>query len=299
MQDINEMLNFARGQGLLIDTIITDGKLRRAKTIDKPNNLEAWWVAFSNCLMVGNWRTGMKCIWHPKGYTPTHQDNESLRLARIAFKAESDKQKLKAINVCNDIWSKTALAHEHPYLSKKNIEPYVARLDRFNNLVVPIISSDGDLMSLQFISPTGEKRFKSGGSLKGHAAMIGSLESASSLLVCEGYATGCSLHEATSLPVVIAFNAGNLEAVCTSLKRNHPMLKIILCADNDHRAEQRGQTNVGLDKANAIAKLLNLQMIWPKFSDEDLGSDFNDVHCQLGIDGLHMMLSPVFDGGTK
>ncbi|MFC7556311.1 hypothetical protein ACFQU7_34900 [Pseudoroseomonas wenyumeiae] len=32
------------------------------------------------------------------------------------------------------------------------------------------------------------------------------------LLVAEGYATGATLHEATRLPVVVAFNAGNLAA---------------------------------------------------------------------------------------
>jgi putative DNA primase/helicase len=295
MEYIYEMLTFAREQGASTNTIIPDGKLRRYNSAEKPKSHEIWVVASQTHITVGNWRTGIQRTWHPKGHVATSQDKEVLRLARLSYKAESAKKQLEAAKKCKLIWSKTALAHDHPYLTKKNIKPFIARVDRFNCLVIPVASSDDDLRSLQFISKTGKKHFKGGGSLKGHAAMIGSLESASSLLVCEGYATGCSLHEATSLPVVIAFNAGNLDSVCTSLKLNHPMLKIIICADNDHRAEQRGQSNVGLDKANAVAKLLNIRAIWPNFDTDSLGSDFNDVHCQLGLDGLRVMLSPTLD----
>jgi putative DNA primase/helicase len=295
MEFINEMLTFALEQGASTNTIIPDGKLRRYNSAEKPKSHEIWAVASQTHITVGNWRTGIQRTWHPKGHVATSQDKEVLRLARLSYKAESAKKQLEAAKECNLIWSQTLPSHEHPYLTRKNIQTCIARVDRFNNLVVPLRSIAGELMSLQFITPKGDKRFKSGGSLKGNAAMIGSLKNATNLLVCEGYATGCSLHEATELPVVVAFNAGNLLDVCTSLKRQHPMLNLILCADNDHRAVQNGQKNVGLDKANDVAKLLNLRVIWPNFDSDSLGSDFNDVHCQLGLDGLRIMLSPSLD----
>jgi putative DNA primase/helicase len=41
--------------------------------------------------------------------------------------------------------------------------------------------------------------------------------------------TGASIHEATSLPVAIAFNAGNLLAVAKAMRVKFPDAKIILC----------------------------------------------------------------------
>jgi len=301
MNYYNELLAAAHAFGLTINKLPDDGEIHRSGTLAKPKSLVGWAYVGPNYKYAafGDWSTGAKQAWVPQGCSFTHQDKLTLKLLSKANKVKRINNQIKAISQCKKIWQQSSSANNHSYIIRKRIKPYTARVDHFDNLLIPVCSLDGDLMSLQFISPEGEKRFKKDASPKGHAAMIGILEGTSTLLVCEGYATGCSLHEATSLPVVVAFNAGNLEAVCTSLKRKHPMLKIILSADNDHRAEQKGQTNVGLDKANAIAKLLNLQMIWPNFSDDDLGSDFNDVHCQLGIDGLRMMLSPVFDGGTK
>ena len=40
--------------------------------------------------------------------------------------------------------------------------------------------------------------------------MLGQPEGAAVVLVAEGYATAASLHEATGLPVAVAFDAGNL-----------------------------------------------------------------------------------------
>lgn len=296
MSYLNEMQAFAHEQGLL-GRIIPDGKLRRANTVERPNSLEAWLVAYPNHLTIGNWRTGMKYTWRPQGNSLTHQDKEELRLARLAYKAEIAKKQLEAAKVCESIWHQTILINENPYLTKKQIQRHIARMDRFNNLVVPVSSFHGKLMSLQFIPPKGEKRFKSGGVVSGNAAMIGSFDNTGTLLVCEGYATGCSLHEATNLPVVVAFNAGNLEAVCKTLSLAHPTFKLVLCADNDHQTERKTGINVGLDKARIIAEKLNVLWLWPEFEADNQGSDFNDIHCQHGLQALTNLLIPAINGG--
>ena len=41
------------------------------------------------------------------------------------------------------------------------------------------------------------------------------------LIVCEGYATGASLHDATGEAVAVAFNSGNLEAVALDLRAKY------------------------------------------------------------------------------
>lgn len=299
MEYNNEMLAFTHSKGVLVDRIITDGKLRRAPTVDKPKSLEAWIVARGNRITIGNWRTGMLCTWHTKGYVSTHQDKEELRLARAAFNAEVAIRQLKAIKSCKEIWQQTVPTNNHPYLSRKHIHRHIAQVDRFNNLVVPISSFDGQIKSLQFITPNGDKRFKSGASSKGHAALIGDFNSADVVLVCEGYATGCSLHEATNGPVIVAFNAGNLELVCKAVTLAYPKIKLVICADNDHQSESNGGINVGLDKARKIAKQLNIALTWPRFAQGDEGTDFNDIHCSLGLSALTKMLTPLLVAGDN
>jgi putative DNA primase/helicase len=53
------------------------------------------------------------------------------------------------------------------------------------------------------------------------------------LLLCEGYATGASIHMATGEQVVVCFSSGNLPDVAAVLREKHPSKEIIVCADND------------------------------------------------------------------
>ena len=154
-------------------------------------------------------------------------------------------------------------------------------------------------MSLQFISSDGQKRFKRGASLKGNASLIGDFDNPDTLLICEGYATGCSLHEATQLTVVVAFNAGNLAVVSKAMAKAHPTIKLVICADNDHQGQRKTGVNVGLDKARMVADQLNVMLLWPEFHPDNDGSDFNDIHCQQGLDALTNMLMPAINGGRS
>ena len=69
---------------------------------------------------------------------------------------------------------------------------------------------------------------------------IGNPEGAARLVDCgEGYATGAAIHEATNYPVVVAFNAGNLEPVARSLRTESPSINLTVCADDEHNAGNR------------------------------------------------------------
>ena len=79
------------------------------------------------------------------------------------------------------------------------------------------------------------------------------------LLIAEGYATAATLHEATGLPVAVAFHANNLTAVASAYHAADPGLRIIIASDNDHQREQeigadgRPKENVGRPKAEVAA----------------------------------------------
>lgn len=163
--------------------------------------------------------------------------------------------------LCSDkaaaMWSKAHdfIAASHPYIVKKKIRPVGAR--QFGaQILVPmyqiddsdLLWSDRKLVSLQCISEAqkedGSKELKkvflTGTPKKGSFAFlapgladpkISEIES-DIVYVCEGWATGCSVYEASQKPVIVAFDAGNIDSVIRTIRRV-TKAKIVIAADND------------------------------------------------------------------
>jgi hypothetical protein len=75
-------------------------------------------------------------------------------------------------------------------------------------IAVPVIIG-GAITSLQFISADGGKRLLKGGAVAGGAFEITGDDT---VVICEGFATGASIREATGYSVIVAFNSDNLVA---------------------------------------------------------------------------------------
>ena len=152
----------------------------------------------------------------------------------------------------------------------------------------------GKLHSLQAITPDGEKRFHPGGRVKGCYHAIG--RPAGRIIVCEGYATGASLYEATGDAVAVAFNAGNLEAVALALHAKHPGLQIIMAADDDHLTDG----NPGLGKATAVARAVGGAVAAPSFpaGRRDKDTDFNDLAALAGLDAVKACMHAAIESGA-
>jgi len=110
-------------------------------------------------------------------------------------------------------------------------------------------------------------------------------------VVCEGYATGASIHEATGIAVAVSFNAGNLEAVALSIKTRYPEATVILAADDDHAK----QLNVGLRKATEAALTVGGLLAIPYFNTDRNSewTDFNDLHTHEGLEAVKRCFSVV------
>jgi putative DNA primase/helicase len=137
--------------------------------------------------------------------------------------------------------------------------------------------------SLQTIAPDGTKMFMSGGRVKGCYFGIGKPKGA--LIVCEGFATGASIHECTGHAVAVAFNAGNLEAVAVALRTKYPALKIIIAADDDHQTPG----NPGMTKATAAAQTTGCHHSGARVQgggSVNNMTDFNDLHLLAGPDAV-------------
>lgn len=130
-------------------------------------------------------------------------------------------------------------------------------------------------MNLQRIHPDGNKRFLRGGQITGCYAPLGAPVTGQPLYICEGWATGATLHESTGASVACAMNAGNLLTAGRELQRRYPDTELIIAGDDDRQT--RG--NPGRAAATSAAQTLSIGLVfpaWPENAPLSL-SDFNDL----------------------
>lgn len=239
----------------------------------------------------GSWRTGQQYTW--AGHSHRLPSHEYKRLATSAARERSATAASRCIDGkmrAKALWDiGSPVLATHPYLQRKFITALGIK-QRNGSLLVPVHDERGQLQSIQFINAAGEKRFLAGAPTKGGRLLLGSAPAPHHpVLLCEGYATGMTLHSTLGLPVIVAFTAGNLLDVGTDIRKTYRMAKLFICADNDHQTAG----NPGLTKGRLAARRLNAQLIAPpRFHG---GSDFNDLYCLLGSETLveHFLDTPL------
>ena len=152
------------------------------------------------------------------------------------------------------------LDYSHPYLERKNVKAHGLFKTEDDRLLIQLRNPRGNLLSLQYIDRNGNKRFHGGLPAKGGMFVIGLSDSngaaPNKLFLAEGYATAASIHEATEVPTVVAFNAKNLVVVATALREEYPETEIIIVADND-------ESGVGEKAAKEAAKATSSEVVMP------------------------------------
>lgn len=258
------------------DKIIPDGKLHRFYVQgDRAGSQNGWYILYGDSLpsgAFGCWKRGVAHTWCAKTENAMTQAerrefSDAVKRAQQARETEETQRRKEARDKALSIWkaARPALS-DHPYLVKKGVGNHGLRLHR-DTLVIPMRDSAGNLHSLQFIDGEGNKRFLSGGRKKGCYFPIG--KPLDSLCIAEGYATAASIYESTGLPVAVAFDAGNLEAVALALRGKFPEIEITLCADNDEQTNG----NPGLTKAREAAAACGGLLAVPP-----IHGDFNDLY---------------------
>ena len=250
--------------------LVPDGKLRRYRVEgDKAGSANGWYVLHEHPIMAGafgSWKTGESHNWREvRQKPPTAREREQLRQAMQAAQAarvvEQAAVHEQARAKAERLWQRALPAvNSHPYLQRKHIAAIGIRRLR-DMLLIPARDSGGVLHTLQFISPDGSKRFLSGGRIAGCYYAMG--RPAGVLLLCEGYATGATLHQATGHAVAVAFNCGNLPAVARALRAKFPMQRILVCADNDMRTPG----NPGVTRAQEAARAVGGAVVVPRFAE--------------------------------
>jgi putative DNA primase/helicase len=219
------------------------------------------------------------------------QEKEAAQIAAAQAAASVEAQAL---------WDSASDQGESPYLARKGVRGHGVRFTSDGWLLVPVRDGAGRLWNVQRIAPgkpqSGtDKFFIKDGRKSGLWHVLGSLEGASQALIAEGYATAASLRQATGLPVVAAFDAGNLLHVAKALRQAYPKLALVVCGDDDVATAERTGHNPGREKAEAAARAVGGVVVFPADMPLD-ASDFNDMHLAQGLEAVNTCVRYGLDG---
>lgn len=240
---------------------------------------------------INNKHSGESRTWTYNGPSLTPEQRARMRaqalLREEAANAERSRAQDLAATHAKEILAKAVPAYGHGYVQKKGMHPahllqiqgsVLLEYDEFygdsgrtaikpnmNYLVLPMQTIKGELRAVQAIGEDGSKTFMRGGQKKGTVSVLGA-DTFQSLCeriekvpeqrflasFVEGFSTGHSLHSATKEPVVICWDAGNLQAVVSEAAATMPVNMVpIIAVDNDQFFAERAlgflSTKVGIN----------------------------------------------------
>lgn len=236
-----------RARGIIPpDCIVGDGRIHRCDAEGKNGRDDASYVFHDDELPAGafcNWRDGVGWeSWRADTERKwTSAEREAFKLKqeaqRIQREAEEAKRREEARDRIKALRELVRPASpEHPYLKRKGIKPFA--LGQFTGqLTLAGVDCHGALVArygescMQFLTDSA-KRFL--GPASGTYYAVGKPNGV--VVVCEGVATGHSLHEATGYAVAVAGSAGNLDAVGAALRAKLADARLVFAADDDREA---------------------------------------------------------------
>lgn len=232
----------------------------------------------AECVHIIDHASGWSCTVFADSET-TSIDRAEAKRQHIAAERERKQQlkvqRDKAMRQLNWELSRAGQCMGTPYTKRKGITvPHTLPCSyRHQCAYVCLQDIDGNLQTVQRLYDDGEKKAWPGLPITGAFHLLGSIFPNKPILICEGFATGCTLHEQTGHPVVCAMFASNLKPVALALRERHPRHDITVCGDDDrHTAGNPGRT-----KATEAAAAIGARVTFPVFPDGVEGSDFNDM----------------------
>lgn len=279
---LQEMSDF----GLSVEAITSDGNIHRCNSNAKgKKNKDGWYCIKKHedvyYAVFGCWvRSEFRKV------SNRNSNKESSKIWKIlddqrAYAEIERIKEAKRISAaylarCND-----QAQMDNPYLVNKGVGIWGDLRGHNNKLILPVVNTLGEVISCQEIDEYGNKKFIYKGVITGGCYPIPGDNSL--VCICEGYATGATIREATGYKVLVAFNAGNLKFVARHALQMFPAGNIIVCADNDHVTMAKVGFNPGIKEAQKIKTSMGINYVYPTGID---GSDFNDMAAEKGIQSV-------------
>ncbi|MGO9056954.1 MAG: DUF927 domain-containing protein [Candidatus Binataceae bacterium] len=285
--------------------IVPDSVLHRFRGPgDKPGRENCWYVLFEYGGAFGSWRLGIDGTWSAQrngngklSAKDRKRIKEQIGAAKAQAEAERRERQANAAAKARRVLSRALNvvdSNEHQYLSTKQIQPHTAKRSGQALCISMRDVGSSEIVNVQFIRSDGTKRFIEGGRVAGCYHPIADAQGKfTKIAVAEGFATAASIHEATSIPVAVAFNASNLLAVAKALRKKYREAEIIVCGDDDRTVDG----NPGVTKARQAAAAVGGRLAIPTFPEGVKGTDFNDLGCALGVDAVRNQIVAAMSSG--
>lgn len=249
-----------------------------------------------------NWQTGQKeTVWLKDEMTPVDR-------RKVAERIEKDnREKRERAARAAEIAGKLLAAAElkpHAYLARKgfpNEQVHVIQAKAVAQIGGAYLVPEGGksaillparhghkISSAQLIWEDGAKKFLAGGEMGGASHRIAR---GSETWLCEGFATALSIRTALkglnrSATVVCCFSASNIATVSLSIEG-----RCFIAADSDKPLEQFGWIGTGEHYAKIAGK--------PYVMPPGIGTDFNDMHAELGIFAIQKLVATFLRGAGR
>lgn len=299
-----------RARGLIVEgPAIMDGKWHRVRVDgDKANEKSGKYKGYLDGHPAGftyNFRDSSQTRpWTASGKyeAPTAAERAKMEAERAQRESERLERVAKAEARARAIWANSEPVTDHAYLTRKGVEAFGAREDRYGNLIVAFRGEDYSIKNVQRIpaEPGANKLFVKDAPKTGRFGQIGRAVDGQPIAIGEGFATMASVYDLTDkrMPVRFAGDAGNLRAVAEITRRQFPNSPIVMIADNDHTLPRRTdippmmRRNMGIEKAaDAAESVGNAVVVAPFFGAIEQGplikgksypSDYNDLVKEVG-----------------
>lgn len=303
----DSVLSQLTGAGLIIDGGLITGRLKRCK-VEGDRERRGWYslhevinnegqpiIVGSYGVWHGNDNNAQKIEVDRKALTTEQADAIKKRIAEDRKRADADRQRAadKAAAEAGRVWRAYRPGDgQSDYLTRKAVGAYGVRWAPAENgtFAIPMMDPAGKVHGLQIIRgkdrPAGKlekEYFPRGLAKKGKYHLIGTIRDL--CLIAEGYATAATLHESTSLPVVVAFDAGNLAPVAEAIHKAFPRTQILVCADDDYLTDG----NPGVAAATNAALAVSGAWCKPEFISDRQGKKLTDFNDLAALDGAQQV----------
>ena len=317
-----ELLQAMAECGLHPRQIIWDGAFHRFPGVEQQKGDNGWYGAFADQrgAIFGDWRTKEQWRWPQDN--PAWRESmkhleplsaEEVRKREAAAAQDRAAKAAKHSKQIRNLWQRAKPVQErgHPYLDGKGIRnvPLLRSIidpeTEQEMLLIPMFHKDGEIRNIQRIWPDGTRlQMKQAAGSRGLYHTIGAQRymQSKTLYICEGWATGWTIHKASGCAVIVAFFDGGLLTVGKIIQEKYPEARLVIAADNDRwkPVMRKGKNvNPGVYAARKAAEELEADLCIPDFKDlSDVPeggkgpTDYDDLRQREGLDAVRTWLKP-------
>ena len=288
------------------EQIILDGR-RHQYTVagDKKKKRGGYVVYLDESPAGAFWKYGgssavPKTKWHFKtGYVSSLSEEEKReyferkKQERLERERKEEIEKERNQRKIRMEWANATKADAgHRYAVKKKLHSVPGARLWGNDLIVAFTDIHGEIRARQLIN-VNKKDNSAGTGKKGFFCILSDYPDPSGsgtcvippgekgpVFICEGWATGVSVYEATGCVTVVGIDAGNLFPVTESLFENYAGVEFVIAADND---SWKNTGNTGTKAAVEIWHRFGTPFVAPDFEEGDQLTDWNDFAAKHGL----------------